>query len=376
MGYNGPQQQMKKTLLFAVAMFVATFSFAQQQLATLNHNDSITVYYGATAFQQAYAAAIDGDIITLSSGSFSALDISKAITIRGAGMYVDTVSGTAPTIINGDFKILQFGSLSSHLRFEGIRFVEKIVFRIVNYPEFIKCELYSIECSYRENPNEGVNYATFSNCIIENLVIGGRKNTSTVYANYYYTHFKNSVFNNSVILSYLFNANSYSNYIDNSSDANLNGYGTNNSFTNCIIKMHPNVARNYSTSNCVLFYSDSTLPSSSSLAYNTIGLNVSGGDANYFDPSILDGQNLHNYGSFSSVFKTFNGTYTSGGTSFELQDSIATSILGTDGTQVGIYGGAMPFNPYVRHPLVRRSNVASRSTADGKLAVDIEIVTE
>ena len=89
MGYNGPQPQMKKTLLLALAMFFATVSFAQQQLATLNHNDSITVYYGASALQQAHNAAVAGDIITLSPGSFTSVTITKPVSIRGAGMFPD-----------------------------------------------------------------------------------------------------------------------------------------------------------------------------------------------------------------------------------------------------------------------------------------------
>jgi len=83
---------------------------------------------------------------------------------------------------------------------------------------------------------------------------------------------------------------------------------------------------------------------------------------------------LWNKRGMNTVFKTFNGS--TEGENFELLDSIATNCLGTDGTQIGIYGGAMPFDPHVTSPLIKRINVANRSTADGKLEVDIEVVNE
>lgn len=369
---------MKKLYLLLAAILIASTTFAQQQLATLNHNDSITVYYGTTALQQAYNASVDGDIITLSSGSFAAVNISKAVTIRGAGMYADSVARTAPTIITGDITIDHAnGTLASHIRFEGVRFVENFFFENTNYPEFIKCEfqLISGKNMQQNGYDKYLSHATFINCVIKELQVVKRY----PYYNYYTysarTYIRNSSFVNCALLS-VYNFDQYnSNTTMPVSNNSVNANGTNNTFNNCIVKIHPAEAHNYSINNSILYYAveDS---SSSALAYNSIGINNDITNANYFVSTILNGQNLHNYNSFSSVFKTFTGTYTSGGTSFDLQESIANSILGTDGTQVGIYGGAMPFDPYVRHPLVRRCNVASRSTADGKLAVDIEIVSE
>lgn len=58
---------------------------------------------------------------------------------------------------------------------------------------------------------------------------------------------------------------------------------------------------------------------------------------------------------------------------FELQDSIATTILGNDGTQVGIYGGPMPFDPYVYNHKV---SAARRTTPDGFLDLEIKLYDE
>ena len=61
---------------------------------------------------------------------------------------------------------------------------------------------------------------------------------------------------------------------------------------------------------------------------------------------------------------------------FILKDEIATGFLGGDGTQVGIYGGMLPYSNRPTYMVLKRCNVASRSTIDGKLSVDIEVVTE
>ena len=61
---------------------------------------------------------------------------------------------------------------------------------------------------------------------------------------------------------------------------------------------------------------------------------------------------------------------------FILKDEIATGFLGGDGTQVGIYGGMLPYSNRPTYMVLKRCNVANKSTIDGKLSVDIEVVTE
>ena len=58
---------------------------------------------------------------------------------------------------------------------------------------------------------------------------------------------------------------------------------------------------------------------------------------------------------------------------YELSEEKQKSYTGTDGTQVGIYGGNMPFDPIPSNPQITKCNVAAKSTADGKLSVDIEV---
>lgn len=85
---------------------------AQRQVAVLSHEGEIKAFYGEKAYQQAMAEANHGDVITLSSGIFDAVNIDKAVTIRGAGMENDPVSGRGATHVNGDYAV-------------GIDYVEK-----------------------------------------------------------------------------------------------------------------------------------------------------------------------------------------------------------------------------------------------------------
>ncbi|MBQ8463977.1 MAG: hypothetical protein IJ544_07685 [Prevotella sp.] len=76
---------------------------------------------------------------------------------------------------------------------------------------------------------------------------------------------------------------------------------------------------------------------------------------------------------YAEVFKTLTGTTYNDSETFELTDEASTTLLGIDGTQVGIYGGNMPFDSTPSNPQITKCNVAAKSTADGKLSVDITV---
>ena len=57
----------------------------------------------------------------------------------------------------------------------------------------------------------------------------------------------------------------------------------------------------------------------------------------------------------------------------DLTDDAKATYLGSDGTPVGMYGGPLPFSLTPTYPQITKMNVASKTTADGKLSVDIEV---
>lgn len=331
---------MKKTFILAITLIMSVTAFAQQ-LATLNHNDSITVYYGMNALQQAHASAVNGDIITLSPGIFNSVDITKAVTIRGAGAWADT-NGNNNTILYNDFTLNVPNDPLYYLTIEGVYTLNQINMASVHNPQFKKCHF--VRFGGFDNSATMQN-ATFINCILEQWINYHGLNDPNWPA-------QGTQFVNSVILSSV--------YYDPSS------------FINCILKQNPQSSSmtNRLFQNCILINSGEysyTPTSNSSTAFNCMFVN------NIF--SDIANHVLWNKSGMSTVFKNFDGTYTST-TTFELQDSIAANYLGLDGTQIGIYGGLHPFSPKVTNPAIKRINVAPRNNSEGKLEVNVEMVTE
>lgn len=62
--------------------------------------------------------------------------------------------------------------------------------------------------------------------------------------------------------------------------------------------------------------------------------------------------------------------------SFVLTQTAKTQYLGNDGTEVGIYGGLVPFSEYPSFPRIISMSVGKKATSDGKLNVDIEVSSD
>ncbi len=349
---------MKKLFLSLVALTMATMSYAQSSvLATLSHEGEISTFYGARALKSAHAAAKHGDVITLSSGSFQAVDITKAVTIRGAGMQVDSIAKIYPSVIVGSYIINVADTLEQHLTMEGVYCDDNTVtvYNILKNATFIKSRFHRFESVYGETNRYGymINLA-FIHCKIaqEFNNINGSNTVS----------FVNSVIMNPVVNSggYTNNSFEFTNCVirwniaqQSSSPSNSSHYAI---YRNCILSCYP-----YSTSKyCYL--------SKTNLIYNCLGICPTNMFANFGS----QGGFFYATKNVSDVFKNWTGTYTDA-QSFELTDEAKTKYLGDDGKELGIYGGNLPFTPNPTNPKITKFNVASKSTADGKLSVDIEV---
>ena len=336
-----------KSLQFGKAMSAALFvlllsvagmknALAQTQVATLQHGEEISVFYGQNAFVGAHTAAQTGDIITLSSGTFVPCDITKAITLRGAGCAIDTVASTNPTIFGGNIK-LNVADTANFLTIEGILFTNEVEYGTLNNPKFNRCNFTNIDY-YSSSYN--MNNAQFVNCIINQFSFNAAR----------YTVLINSV---------VWNVSFY----------------TNNTAVlyNSIMRMNDWVY-GLSAYNSIVIRTGYCKPYPNSSFVNCIGINnYTSGTA--FGDGYTSG--CDNYTSYDEVFESFAGEFSlDEPTPFILKDEIATGFLGNDGTQVGIYGGFMPYTNRPTYMVMKRCNVANKSTIDGKLSVDIEVVTE
>ncbi|WP_302447273.1 hypothetical protein [Paraprevotella clara] len=323
---------MRKKIFFAL-LSVVCFSWrasAQSSLlATLNHEGTISTYYGSSALQEAYHAADHGDVITLSSGSFLGTDIQKAITLRGAGMTVDTVAHTEPTVISTNFTIDVSDTLSHRLTLEGIYSNQTVRVSTLKNAMFLKCRFKEINTYSSNSTMKDLN---FIHCrIAERFYLAANGSASflnCVVMNPYQGNSNNSVF----------------------------------SFTNCYVNK---VDISYSEyKNCII--NNTYSGTSTTTYYNNLWLCNGGYSLNSPNNTNVKISETDERVSFLNVDYNDDNDY-------QLTDAVRALIKGTDGTEVGIYGGSLPYDPTPTNPQITKFNVAAKSTADGKLSVDIEV---
>ena len=352
---------MNKILISFVAALVATASFAQSTLvATLTHESGITTYYGTTALQAAHKAAVSGDVINLSGGTFQGLNITKAVTIRGNGIdhAYPTIISTYPS--NGR----DYGTTvnipsddSNKFSVEGVRFTCTLsVTGTFSNPSFIKC-LFEKQISF--DGSSTITNALFANCKTADMTYGcslqSGSNSSVQFVN--------------CVIS------GFCNYASATSSASL---------INCILKYTGNNLNSCCNSqliNCIVCYYNNSGNIVSANAFPTTSRGFNCLTVNYSAPfansqgAFVDCTSLTS-SAYATVFKNYTGAYSvtyPDIQTFELTDEAKTTYLGADGTQVGLYGGLQPYTSTPSYPTINTMKVSKKTTADGKLSVDIEV---
>lgn len=322
---------MKRILSLILLSGAFLFSSAQTaQVATLLHEGDIKFYYSAEALQKAYDEAADGDVITLSSGNFNAVNISKNITIRGAGMGVKNSSGnvSTPTVIMGDFAIEVTPDEKYSVTLEGLRHGTTITLNNADNMQIIKCSLTKLSLGYNKSAN--------------NLKVVQSEITDL--ACFYQI---NAQYINSVLTATW-------------RSRNLN-YSSSVNATNCILlgDSGSKIDKLFLT-NCIIVNSGSNefCLDKNSTATNCVVVGKAKTDAFNGDNS----NKVHEGDGAVFVEDSF----------YRLSEEMK-NYKGKDDTEVGIYGGRLPFSPATTNPQITKFNVASQTTADGKLSVDIEV---
>lgn len=329
---------MKRTFLLICTLLCANVLFAQEQLATLKHNGNISVYYGANAFVEAYNAAANGDIITLSDGMFNVplsgnnpAPITKGITLRGNGTQPDSVRGTQGTYFLSQIQIRNLGDSAS---FEA----EGIFFQDIHVSSSYDIKL--TNCCVQAFDGTGCGLQA-RNCII--------KSGATCSGDNRHPH----------------------------------------NFTNCVLCPSDGVyppLPNYSIlTNCIIKGGDEYPNSNTSLFNNCIIITAGSSRNNMGETcnnSILCGWNnlpgtTNVAMEVSDVFETWNGnTFSFDPNTYKLKANVANSVLGNDGTQVGIFGGDFPFSFTPSYSVIKRLDVPNRTDENGMLNIDVEFLTE
>lgn len=363
---------MKKLfLLFVVSVLAFTGAKAEESstlVATLNHEGKMWAYYGKSAFVDAYNFAREGDVITLSAGTFTVPNMTKNVTVRGVGMFPNHPTSNSWTALEGH-PTITIQNNDSPMAFEGLCFLgyvnissnsaaKRITFTKVRFEGKLYYESISVS-------NQGV-FAVFNDCIIYRAlrVYGGLLQNCLVE---WLGNDKGNdplTVNNCVIYDfrkYTGSGGSYINYA-NFTNSLLVGDGT----------LVPDWTT-YSAKNCVGF----------STAVNN-GSFFAGADASnrmvedrehFFKDATAFTKSTDQYGDVNGYSLAWLGWYDLNGGHglYELSDEAAKVYKGNDGTVVGVWGGAYPFNITPSNPRLTKCEIVPRVGDDGKLNVTIEV---
>ena len=297
-------------------------AFAQNTLvATLTHGDEIRMFYGTNALQQACSAATHGDVINLSGGNFQSTKITKAVAVRGTGIH-----DANPTYIVNDFDVEIPANVTEKLSFEGCRITNTMTIKgTLSNAYFLKNSLAGVSVF---SSNGKMDNGMFVNCDVYGMSLYGQSTAQII--NSYVEHFSNS--------------------------------GKLASFVNCVINTngYAHLYKCCQFVNCIMYgMSGGYFPSTCSAmncvdvsgyknALNNISLKE---NCSYAGMDILQESNVWN----------------------DLTDEAKAKYLGIDGTPVGKFGGMIPYNMTPSYPQITKMNVAAKTTADGKLSVEIGV---
>lgn len=340
---------MKHLFSMAVALFMTATGFAQVVSeaisATLQRGESTTVYYGTDALKQALDDAEDGNIITLSSGTFSTPDnFNKSVRIYGAGYEDDTLTGVARTFLAGGVTMNGLeGQHPDYFYMEGVWINGDVnIYKLetdtlIQGTKFVKCRIGTIYM--RSNSDATI----FRQCYINGYIDGYNSiATGFIIQNCYVSHrvykfdTKSAVLVDHCILNYT-------------------GYGHGPYlYKNSIINYWLDLGA--TAVNCVGDYNE-----------------LSNNNQNTLVNCYTDYSKWADY--LASIFADGQGNlnYTLDGTQIPRRWEIANPdvFIGDDGTAVGPAGGDYPWDKIPSTPRIISSKIANK-TVGGKLHVTVK----
>ena len=357
---NKLNKKMKNLLTFlGMLAFLGLSQVVNAQQKFNVQNGAKTEFYNdiETAIEQAQA----GDTVYLPAGLIQLqndLVIDKRLSLVGVGWDINTLQTTFPTEIN---KIITFtenanGSLLTGCKINGniylgnssaVQDIKLIRNQIIGAVCYIYIYAGSSNISIRENYiylrtgnqqfNISANPASTSNlphnCFIENNIFscGGTALILSIKNSY--------VINNVFDASFGLNDNSYN------------------------IKTNYTIVQNNYIRNTITYF-----PSLYAGENNIFNNNAFGNDVTFPGGSNTGVDNLMN--------QAFDDTFESG--TYHVKATSLCKNAGTDGTDIGIYGGVFPYKdgsiPF--NPHIRPNSIATQTDSEGKLQINITITAQ
>lgn len=320
---------MRKLFILITALACNLCAMAQDNLvATLQRGGNIQAFYGEDALSAAHQAAANGDIITLSAGEFNGCEITKAITLRGEGM--------DKTHIKSQMTFTIPEKSTRTLTLEGLN----ISYQATQWDKHVSV-----------NGSDGSEKVIVSKCLIN--------------ANGANDHLIFEKCNGTVMQSHIYGTiaaheGSHVTCLNSICQCLMCEGSGKFDVENCNIK--PAYAYqlsyvHYSTiKNTIIHISNPELDGTNTYSHClTAGLSTI--PVSKFGWTLPD-----TYNAWEGIV---DGNY-------RLSEEAAATYLGTDGTQIGIYGGMYPYDPTPSYPLVKKLDVIG-SHKNGKLNVKINV---
>ncbi len=332
---------MKKFVFFAAFIGLSLSVGAQSRKVALHHGGTTSLFSGNNAYAQAVLASVSGDTIYIPGGYWDAATLDKRLTIYGAGHYPDSTQATGITHLTGSFAInpgadsslIQGVDVNGEINFTG----GLISYVTINRCAFMNSTMGTLtsHITYSENvirgmlnPNNQADFLSIKNNFIVNYVqniVQGALIENNIFnfqwAGAWYTPFNLYNVNGSLIRNNIF--------MEPSGGGVTNG--SNNLFQQNLFTMSPSYGTNTISGNYE----------------NIIAANI-----------------FINYAGLNNFYYTDN---------YHLQTP--GIYLGTDGSQVGIYGGLNPCKlaSVPSNPHIQTQTVAPNTDASGNLNVNISV---
>lgn len=333
-----------KSVFFLALLLICSLSIMAQQKVILQSAGTTRVFGGSNPFNDAYTAAASGDTIYLPGGNLPyPQTIDKGLVIYGAGFNPDSTTATGPTNLGGDMLLSEN---ADNLKLEGIHISGNLYINNnhkINNLSIKRCRLASLNY-----PGDGITSPCENNLITECIVNG----------NISLYNLKNSIISNCIIQGNVSGGRElvFSNnlFLLNTDNWNWNFNDTDNSLiSNNIFRRDqlPDVIHSACESNT---FSNNVFKGNPPVGFNTFTGNFTGVDV-------------------ASLFVLQSGAAFDFKHDYHLVNPAA--YLGTDGTQVGIYGGSFPFksNTMPSNPHIVSKAIPPHPDSSGNLQVQLKV---
>lgn len=345
---------MKTKQLFIAIIFLLGLSAMAQQAPFMVCNADGSTCTPYTTLGEAYSAAAAGSYIYMPAGDFSfgSARINKQIHLVGIGYNTNASLATGITRISGD---IIFNTGCDGSSFEGFyltgAFLNEychpngITFNHVNFDRL----------SYTYYANFYWLNCTINNCVVRNYVEFGY--SSTVFGD-------NLLVMNSYVKSfYTMNHSTIKNCVIGQYDSN----------PWCFTDIH-----NTTVKNCVIggegLYNNASNTSDNVTFLNNI-TTVASGSLTNGKPSCTEMNNSYNQ-AYTDIFETATTVNYDETKDYHIKATSPAHLSGTDGTDIGVYGGASPWKVVPNYPHITAKIVNPTTDASGNLPVHITVTTQ